>query len=159
MKFANQSTRYHSILALSLLAFAWSIFSACAYAASSSDAQQSFPTSEAAIAALRTAVAANDRAAMTKLFGPEFPELMTGDKVQDANNMKKLAADMAQRCQPVKEGDSKITLEIGSDNWPMPIPLVEVDGQWHFDTPAGKEEIIHRDVGKDALTALGVCRA
>ncbi len=159
MKFSNQSTRLSHFFSISLLAFAWAIFPAHVHAAGSSNAQQSFPSSEAAIAALQTAVAANDHAALTKLFGPEFNELMTGDKVQDANNLKKFAADLAQRCQPVKNGDDKITLQIGSNNWPMPIPLVQADGQWHFDTEAGKEEIINRHVGKDELTAIGVCRA
>jgi hypothetical protein len=41
----------------------------------------------------------------------------------------------------------------------MPIPLVKADGQWHFDTAAGKEEIINRHIGKDELHAIGVCRA
>ncbi len=159
MKFSNQLTRFSHFFSISLLAFAWAIFPARVHAAGSSDAQQSFPTSEAAIAALQTAVAASDRAALTKLFGPEFHELMTGDKVQDANNLKKFAADLAQRCHPVKDGDHKITLEIGSNDWPMPIPLVQTNGQWHFDTGAGKEEIINRHVGKDELTAIGVCRA
>ncbi len=159
MKFSNQLIRFSHFLAISLLVYVWSIFPAHVQAAGSSDAQQSFPTSDAAIAALQTAVAANDRAALTRLFGPEFLELMTGDKVQDANNMKRFAADIARRCNPVKEGDSKISLEIGPDNWPMPIPLVQVAGQWHFDTAAGKEEIINRHVGKDELTAIGVCRA
>jgi hypothetical protein len=41
----------------------------------------------------------------------------------------------------------------------MPIPLVKADGQWHFDTAAGKEEVINRHIGKDELHAIGVCRA
>jgi hypothetical protein len=41
----------------------------------------------------------------------------------------------------------------------MPIPLVKADGQWRFDTAAGKEEIINRHIGKDELHAVGVCRA
>ncbi len=41
----------------------------------------------------------------------------------------------------------------------MPIPLGRTDGQWHFDTAAGEEEIINRHVGKDELTAIGICRA
>jgi hypothetical protein len=59
----------------------------------------------------------------------------------------------------VNEGDDKVTLEIGTNDWPMPIPLVKADGQWHFDTAAGKEEIINRHIGKDELYAIGVCRA
>ncbi len=59
----------------------------------------------------------------------------------------------------MKEGEDKITLEVGTNNWPMPIPLAKTDGQWHFDTAAGKEEIINRHIGKDELHAIGVCRA
>jgi hypothetical protein len=66
---------------------------------------------------------------------------------------------MAQGCRPVQEGEDKITLEVGTNNWPMPIPLVKTNGQWRFDTAAGKEEIINRHIGKDELHAIGVCRA
>jgi hypothetical protein len=66
---------------------------------------------------------------------------------------------MAQGCTPVKEGEDKIILEVGTNNWPMPIPIVKANGQWHFDTAAGKEEIINRHIGKDELHAIGVCRA
>jgi hypothetical protein len=159
MNFANQLNRLPRLLAVPILALTWALFPACVQAASSSAPQESFPSSDAAIAALKAAVAANDNAALTKLFGPEFHELMTGDKVQDANNLKKLAADLAERCHPVKNDDNKITLEIGSNNWPMPIPLVETNGDWFFDTAAGQEEIINRHIGKDELTAIGVCRA
>jgi hypothetical protein len=41
----------------------------------------------------------------------------------------------------------------------MPIPLVKADGQWRFDTAAGKEEIINRHIGKDEFHAIGICRA
>jgi hypothetical protein len=41
----------------------------------------------------------------------------------------------------------------------MPIPLVKADGQWHFDTAAGKEEVINRHIGKDEIHAISVCRA
>jgi len=159
MKFLNQLTHFSHCYAIFLLAFACTAFPARIHAAASDNAPQFFPSSEAAITALKTAVAANDRAALLKLFGPEFNELMTGDKVQDANNLKQFAADLAQRCHPVKDGEGKITLEVGANDWPMPIPLVRVDGQWHFDTLAGKEEIINRHIGKDELTAIAVCRA
>ena len=159
MNFSNQLTRLSSLLTIPLLACAWGLLSANLQAAEPKEAQQSFASPDAAIAALQAAVAANDRAALAKLFGPEFHELMTGDAVQDANNTKRFAAAMAQSCEPVKDGDNKITLEVGPNNWPMPIPLVKADGQWHFDTAAGKEEIINRHIGKDELHAIGVCRA
>jgi hypothetical protein len=161
MKFSNQMIRLSSLLTIPLVASVWAMMPVNLHAAEqkSGDAEETFASSDAAIAALQTAVAANDRAALRKIFGPEFHDLMTGDAVQDANNTKRFAASMAQSCNPVKDGNDKITLEVGPNNWPMPIPLVEADGQWHFDTAAGKEEIINRHIGKDELHAIGVCRA
>ena len=160
MKFLNQLTRLSSLLTISLLACTWGLLPAHLQATEPKpgDAQQTFASPDAAIAALQAAVAANDRAALAKLFGPEFRELLTGDAVQDDNNTKRFAAAMVQSCEPVKDGDNKITLEVGTNNWPMPIPLVQTNGQWFFDTAAGTEEIINRHIGKDELHAIGVCR-
>ena len=120
--------------------------------------EQLFASPDDAVKALQTAAEAKDQAALQTIFGPQFSELLTGDKVQDANNAQRYAAAMAQGCHQVKEGDDKITLEVGTNNWPYPMPLVKANGQWHFDTAAGKEEIINRHIGKDELCAIGVCR-
>ena len=122
-------------------------------------AQSTFASPADAIKALRDAAAANDRAAMTQIFGPGVKLLMTGDAVQDASNHAKFAKAIAESCQQVPEGDGKIVLEIGSTNWPFPIPLVKTNSQWIFDTDAGKEEIINRHIGRDELNAIGVCNA
>ncbi len=121
--------------------------------------QQWFATPEDAVTALRSAAEDKDKAALDRVFGPEVHDLLTGDEVQDANNARNFAAHLAQGCAQVREGDDKITLEIGTNNWPMPVPLVKVNGQWHFDTAAGKEEVINRHIGKDELHAISVCRA
>jgi len=161
MKISNQLTRLGSFSIISLLACAWGLMPANLHATApkTGNTEQTFSSPDEAIAALKSAVAANDRATLVRLFGPEFHELQTGDAVQDANNTKRFAAQIAQSCNQVKDGDDKITLEVGPNDWPMPIPLVKADGQWHFDTAAGKEEIINRHVGKDELHAIGVCRA
>jgi hypothetical protein len=121
--------------------------------------QRSFATPDEAVGALRAATQAQDKAALHQIFGPEFDRLSTGDAAQDAKNADKFAAAVAQACKPVPDGQDTITLEIGTNDWPMPIPLVKSDGRWHFDTAAGKDEIIARHIGKDELHAIGVCRA
>jgi len=121
--------------------------------------QRSFASPDEALQALKTAAATKDPAAMSELFGPDYPKLLTGDKAQDAKNAEHFAEIMAQGCEPVAEGDARITFETGTNHWPLPIPLVKADGQWRFDTAAGQEEIINRHVGKDELHAIGVCRA
>jgi hypothetical protein len=166
MNLSNQLTRFAGLLTIALLAGSRDILPADLHAAEQTEAQKNpvvaqrlFASPDEAIKALRAATEAKDRAALRGLFGAEFDELLTGDEVQDANNAQGFATAMAQGCVPVNEGEDKITLEVGTNNWPMPIPLVKADGQWHFDTAAGKEEIVNRHIGKDELHAIGVCRA
>jgi len=162
MKFSNRLTRFSCVLNLALLTGACGILPTVLSAADSTTpliSEKVFASPDEAVKALKTAIEAKDQGALQAIFGPEFLELKTGDQVQDANNAQRFAAEMAQSCNQVKEGDDKITLEVGTNDWPMPIPLVKADGQWHFDTAAGKEEIINRHIGKDELHAIGVCRA
>jgi hypothetical protein len=166
MKYLNRLTRFTSLLTPALLACAWGILSADLHGAEQKEAPQSpavaqrlFASPDEAAKALQAAAEAKDTAALRAIFGPEFDQLITGDKVQDANNAQRFATLLAQGCQPAKEGEDKITFEIGTNNYPMAVPLVKVDGQWHFDTAAGMEEIINRHIGKDELCAIGVCRA
>jgi hypothetical protein len=46
----------------------------------------------------------------------------------------------------------------GSDDWPLPIPIVEVNGKWYFDTARGRKAILMRRVGSNELDAMEVCR-
>jgi len=168
MKFSNQLTRTHfaGLSTISLLAGACGVLAADLPVAGQKEAQSKpmvaqrlFASSDEAVKALQAAAESKDKAALREIFGSEVDELLTGDKVQDANNAEGFATAMAQGCKPVNEGADKITLEVGTNEWPMPIPLVKVDGQWHFDTATGKEEIIDRHIGKDELHAIGVCQA
>jgi hypothetical protein len=166
MKFSNLLNRFPGLLNVALLAGTCAVLPTTIYAAqpeatpaNPAIAEQRFASPEEAIKALQTAAEAKDQGALQAIFGPEFQELQTGDNVQDANNARRFATAIAQGCNQAKEGDEKITLEVGTNEWPMPIPLVKADGQWYFDTAAGKEEIINRHIGKDELCAIGVCRA
>ncbi len=51
-----------------------------------------------------------------------------------------------------------VTLVVGAENWPFPIPLVNNQGQWYFDTDAGKDEIVFRRIGRNELAAEDACR-
>jgi hypothetical protein len=166
MKHLNQLTRFTSFLTPALLAGAWGILPANLHATEASEASQTpavaqrlFASPDEAVRALQAAAETKDNAALREIFGPGFEKAITGDKVQDANNAQRFAAVLAQGCQSVTNGEAKITFEIGTNNYPMEIPLVKADGQWHFDTAAGTEELIDRHIGKDELNAIGFCRA
>jgi hypothetical protein len=120
--------------------------------------QKMFSSPEEALKALTEAVKAKDKSALDQIFGPSGKDLRSGDRVQDAAEFEDLAKYLAEKSSIVKEGDSKVILHIGNENWPFPIPIVKKDGQWFFDTEAGKEEILNRRIGENELTAILVCR-
>ena len=120
--------------------------------------QPTFASPEDAIKALIDAVKAADHTALHEIFGPAHKDLVTGDKVEDEANFARFSKAITQMCNPALQGDDKIILNIGAENWPFPIPLVKKDDRWFFDTDAGKEEIINRHIGEDEINAIGVCR-
>lgn len=128
--------------------------------ASPADKAQLFASPDEAVKALQAAVNADDTKALGVLFGPGVKQIISGDQVQDAKELAAFAKIMKESCDLSKEGDSKIVLNLGTENWPFPIPLVkQADGQWYFDTLAGKEEIVNRRVGANELNAIAICRA
>ena len=166
MNISNHFTRFTSFLTTALLAGGVGILPTHVPAAEPQAAQlkpvvtqRLFASSAEAAKALQAAAEAKDKAALRQIFGPEFDRIITGDEVLDANNAQRFATLLAQGYQPVKEGENRITFEIGTNNYPMAVPLVKADGQWHFDTATGMQEIINRHIGKDELNAIGVCRA
>jgi hypothetical protein len=62
------------------------------------------------------------------------------------------------RWRKMKDGSE--ALFIGSDNFPMAIPLKKnAGGQWYFDTAAGKDEMLNRRIGRDELAVINTCKA
>jgi hypothetical protein len=56
--------------------------------------------------------------------------------------------------------DGSEVLIVGADNYPFAIPLKKnADGQWFFDTAAGKDEVQSRRVGRNELAIIEVSGA
>jgi len=95
------------------------------------------------------------------ILGPASKEILTtSDPVADQQIRQKFAARAAVKMKLVldpKEANAK-TLLVGKDEWPLPIPIVKVNGQWYFDAEHGKQEILARRIGSNELDAIEVCR-
>src|ERR1035441_589186 len=122
MKSSNQKTRFTTLLTPALLLGAWGILTADLHAAEQKEAPQKsavaqrlFASPDESVKALLAAAESKDRAVLREIFGPEVDELLTGDKVQDANNAQRFATVLAQGCKPVPEGEGKIILEGGTN--------------------------------------------
>ena len=51
-------------------------------------------------------------------------------------------------------GAGRAELAVGANDWPLPIPLVESDGRWTFDTKAGAQTVVDRRIGRNELSAI-----
>ena len=126
--------------------------------ASSAD-EQTFTAPLAAINALVMAATNHDTNALHLIFGTEAHELISPDAVQANEEYKLFVQHLSVKTELITNSDSNITLEIGADRWPFPIPLVKRNGQWFFDTAAGRQEVLARRIGMDEMGAINVCNA
>jgi hypothetical protein len=130
-----------------------------AQSAMSASAQATYASPDEALQALVAAVKGKDRAALANLFGPDYDQLLSGDAVEDNKDLDEFASAVQESAQLKKVNDNKYTITVGRDNWPTPVPLVQRDGKWLFDTKAGLEEVINRRVGENELSAIATCLA
>jgi hypothetical protein len=130
-----------------------------AFCAGAARAQQTFSSPDEAQQALVSAAKAKDRAELAKIFGLDYTKLLSGDQVEDDKDLTDFAEAVQESAQLQKDSDAKYTVMVGNDNWPTPIPIVQKDGKWSFDTKAGMDEVLNRHVGENELAAIETCRA
>ena len=119
------------------------------------NAQQAFKTPDEAASALAGAAKTGDPKAIVTVLGPDGADIVSsGDPVADAATREKFVAAYDAKHQITMEGDNKAIVVIGQEDFPLPIPLVRKDGNWRFDTAAGRDEILFRRIGKNELDAI-----
>jgi hypothetical protein len=116
--------------------------------------QQTFASAQDAAHALFVAMQSADEQAPLSVLGPTAKEVVSsGDPTQDADARAGFVVRYQAMHRLVTEADGSVTLVIGAENWPFPIPLLNDHGKWYFDTDAGKDEILFRRVGQNELAA------
>lgn len=127
-------------------------------ASTSPSDQKQFASAKEAADALVQAAASFDQAALKEILGPDSDDIIASeDPVQDKNRAVAFAAMAKEKTNIEKKGDHAI-LEVGKDDFPLPIPIVNRKGKWAFDTKIGKEEILNRRIGANELDAITICR-
>ena len=105
--------------------------------------QRTFDTPKAAADALVDAAEKYDLTALKEILGPDGADLVvTKDAVQDKNQLAAFAAKAHEKSEILTDtkNPNKAILQIGDQDWPMPIPIVRKGGKWLFDSKAGRTE-------------------
>jgi hypothetical protein len=120
--------------------------------------QRTFASPEQAGYALFAASQSDNDHALMNILGPAGEDVISsGDPEEDMDARAGFIVKYQEMHRFVTEPDGKVTLVIGAENWPVPIPLVNNHGVWYFDTPTGKDEILFRRIGRNEFAAIDAC--
>jgi hypothetical protein len=126
------------------------------------DEQAGFASADEAVQSLVSALRAHDRERLKQILGPNSDDVISsGDPIADREAGERFVAAYDTKHQLIPASDRSVTLSTGDTDWPLPIPVVQdqKDGQWFFDTTAGKDEILSRRIGRNELDVIQVCHA
>jgi len=132
--------------------FALSIFSAQAQ----TPALRAFETPDAAAKAVIAAADANNETELNEIFGANKAILSSGDPEQDKQERAEFAKMARDRYRIEKDPMNlhRVILDIGPDDWPFPVPIIEVNGKWSFSSEQGELEVRARRIGANELDTI-----
>jgi hypothetical protein len=124
-------------------------------------AQKTFATAREAADALVSASESFDVPTMKAILGPDGEDLVvTGEPVKDREAATAFAAKAREKLAVDIDPNNanRAILSVGSQDWPLPIPIVRTKGTWHLDSKAGRQEVLYRRIGANELDAIQICQ-
>jgi Protein of unknown function (DUF2950) len=118
---------------------------------------KTFSSPDEATKALFEATKNQDEHALEAILGAGKEVTSSSDEVEDKLEREQFGQKYQEMHRLVREPDGSTVLYIGAENWPFPIPLVSKNGEWHFDSDRGKQEILFRRIGENESTTIAVC--
>jgi len=99
----------------------------------------------------------DDAQAITNILGGPTDLGFSKDDAQDKLDRELFVQKYGEMHRVRTEKNGSATLYVGAENWPFPIPLVQKNGAWRFDSDAGVKEVLYRRIGENELTAIAIC--
>jgi hypothetical protein len=119
-----------------------------------------YASPEEVVKALVDAVRANNMKELSAIFGPAGKEVLSsGDAIADRAGRERFLKAYEMKNALIQDGDAKVVLQIGKEEWPFPIPIVKRGEKWSFDARKGKEELLNRRIGRNELDTIQTCLA
>src|ERR1700693_1532724 len=119
--------------------------------------QPTFQSTVEASQSLFQAVQSNNEEVIAKILGGPSELTSSRDPGQDKLDREIFVQKYQEMHRLGRESDGSVTLYIGAENWPFPIPLIETAGAWRCDADGGLKEVLFRRIGENELTAVEIC--
>jgi hypothetical protein len=149
----------HTRLLIALCAAVVVAYGCTKHEAAQTPSAATFDTPDAAVDALIAALEKHDKGDLQHVLGLKNPDLVdSGDAVADSSAREAFLERYRAHHELVAGGPNDMVLQVGEDDWPLPIPLVRDNGRWRFDGEAGADELIFRRIGRNELRTIDVMR-
>jgi Protein of unknown function (DUF2950) len=117
--------------------------------------QRSFASADEAAKAFVAALRNHHEAELRAILGPKADRVIdSGDRYADRELHQRFIALYDEKHTIDQKSPGRAELDVGPNDWPLPIPLVENNGGWIFDTKAGAQTIVDRRIGRNELSAI-----
>jgi Protein of unknown function (DUF2950) len=117
--------------------------------------QRSFASAEEAVKAFVAALRDHREADLRAILGPEGDRVVdSGDRYADQELHHRFVTLYDEKHAIDPKGPGRAEVDVGPNDWPFPIPLVESNGRWIFDTKTGAQTVIDRRIGRNELSAI-----
>lgn len=131
---------------------------ALAAAAQPAAAQAVYPTADDAANAFANALATSDHPAMEKVLGKNYGRYIPTSNIGE-DDIYEFLGQWAKGHQIVddaspRNGHKSAHLQVGTDGWTLPIPIIETKRGWQFDAPGATDEMLTRRIGRNERSAI-----
>ena len=98
------------------------------------EGQKTFASSKEAVDTFMGAVRDGDSSDLKAILGPGSEQIISsGDSVADKTARDNFVANYDVKHSLVEAAPHQLTLNVGKDDWPLPIPLVHAHEKWYWD--------------------------
>jgi hypothetical protein len=121
---------------------------------------KTFDSPDAAAQAVIAAAEKNDVAALKAIFGANSKAILTsGDPKQDEQERAEFARVARSKYHIEKDPMNlhRVILDVGPEDWPFPVPIVEKNGKWSFEPEQGDLEVRARRIGANEIDVIDMC--
>lgn len=122
-----------------------------------SHAQQLFSSPEEAAKAFADAVAQQNETHLNAVLGDNWQQYLPPEGA-DPEAVARFNRDWKISHRIVKQ-ENIAHLNVGQEDWQLPVPIVKTSKGWHFDMAAAEDEILTRAIGRNELSAIQAMRA
>lgn len=120
-------------------------------------AQQTFTTPDKAASALVNAITNQNESELNALLGDDWRQYLPSREV-DPEAVARFLRDW-KVTHRIEQKDDVAHLNVGQDNWQLPIPIIKTQAGWHFDMQKAADEILTRTIGLNELSAIEAAHA